>query len=69
MKRYRSIDYGHVVATADDHLIATPDTPRDAVPLALAQAARKYDGGYVENHCPECGEYASECSCNEHETH
>ena len=35
MKRYRSIDYGRVTATADDHLIATPDSPRDAVPIAL----------------------------------
>ncbi|HDR9474355.1 hypothetical protein [Burkholderia multivorans] len=24
-----------------------------------------YDGTYVEDHCPECGEYDSECSCGE----
>ncbi|KWN11719.1 hypothetical protein WT83_19195 [Burkholderia territorii] len=36
MKRYRSIDYGRVLATADDPLIATSDSPRDAVPIALA---------------------------------
>lgn len=36
MKRYRSIDYGRVIATANDPLIATHDSPRDAVPIALA---------------------------------
>lgn len=35
--------------------------PRCAVP----QAASEYDGTYVEDHCPECGEYDSECSCAE----
>ncbi|MBR8435240.1 hypothetical protein KDW37_31265 [Burkholderia cenocepacia] len=68
MKRYRSIDYGRLVATADDCLIATPDSPRDTVPIALAQTAREYDGSYVEDHCSECNEYASECSCTEHES-
>lgn len=24
-----------------------------------------YDGSYVENHCPECGEFESECTCGE----
>lgn len=24
-----------------------------------------YDGTYVESHCPECGEYESECFCDE----
>lgn len=24
----------------------------------------EYDGSYVENHCNECGEYESECSCD-----
>ncbi|CAM2186459.1 hypothetical protein BLAT2472_80338 [Burkholderia latens] len=34
-------------------------TPRDAVPIALAQTAREYDGSYVEDHCPECNECAT----------
>ena len=25
----------------------------------------EYDGGYVESHCPECGEYENECLCAE----
>ncbi|AFN39099.1 hypothetical protein G167_gp55 [Burkholderia phage BcepMigl] len=29
---------------------------------------RAYDGSYVENHCPECGEYDSECACESHES-
>jgi hypothetical protein len=33
-------------------------------PQALAQSVR-YDGSYVENHCPECGEFESECSCSD----
>jgi phage FluMu protein Com len=24
-----------------------------------------YDGTYIENHCPECGEFDSECLCGE----
>ncbi|WBF05187.1 hypothetical protein [Burkholderia phage CSP3] len=37
--------------------------PRFAQPKA--GAAAEYDGSYVENHCPECGEHDSECSCAE----
>jgi hypothetical protein len=32
-----------------------------AAPQPPAQGA--YDGNHVENHCAECGEYESECSC------
>lgn len=34
----------------------TPTVAADAV-------APTYDGNHVENHCPECSEYESECSC------
>jgi hypothetical protein len=37
--------------------------PRCAVP----KAEREYDGSYVEDHCPECGQYDSECTCVDHE--
>lgn len=33
--------------------------------LNVAFRALEYDGNHVENHCPECGEYASECICAE----
>ncbi len=31
----------------------------------IAREAREYDGSYVENHCSECNEYQSECTCHE----
>ncbi|WP_249177533.1 hypothetical protein [Burkholderia multivorans] len=35
--------------------------PVDALSRAHAQAS--FDGNHVENHCPECGQYESECEC------
>ncbi|WP_176329010.1 hypothetical protein [Burkholderia vietnamiensis] len=31
----------------------------------LAQTARDYDGSHVQNHCSECSQYESECTCVE----
>ncbi|WP_175786381.1 hypothetical protein [Burkholderia cenocepacia] len=29
----------------------------------IAPAQASFDGNHVENHCPECGQYESECEC------
>lgn len=45
-----SSDAQHALLHDDHH------TVRSAARLA-------YDGSYVENHCPECNEFESECQC------
>lgn len=43
---------------------ADPFDPESAA-YPVEHAGLHYDGSYVENHCPECGDYDSECVCSD----